>query len=63
MDGDLAAVFRGGPFDGRLDTVQATPQPRYFDTRDGGWVLYVLTDDIDSGRRVLRYEHGSEDAA
>jgi hypothetical protein len=63
MDSDIAAVFRGGPFDGRLDTIPATRQPRYFDTRDGGWVLYVLTDDDEGGRRVLRYEHGSSDAA
>ena len=63
MDSDLVAVFRGGPFDGRLDTIPGTRQPRYFDTRDGGWVLYVLTDDVEGDRRVLRYEHGSEGAA
>lgn len=63
MDGDLAAVFRGGPFDGRLDTIIATRQPRYLDTRDGGWALYVLTDEWEGGRVVLRYEHGSEVAA
>lgn len=63
MDGDIAAVFRGGPFDGRLDTLPPISQPRYFDTRDGGWVLYVTTAETEGERTVLRYEHGSEGAA
>jgi hypothetical protein len=60
---DIAAVFHGGPFAGRVDTIPFTPQPRYFDTVDGGWALYALTPEVDGGRRVLRYQHGSDDAA
>ena len=60
MDDDIPTVLRGGPLDGRLDTVPAARRPRYFDTLDGGWAVYVLTDEVEGGRRVLRYEHGSE---
>jgi len=63
MDDHIPAVFRGGPFDGRLDTTPDTRRPRYVDTRDGGWALYVMTEEFEADRRVLRYEHGSEGAA
>jgi hypothetical protein len=63
MEDQLAVVFRGGPFAGRLDTLPSSGQPRYFDTRDGGWALYSLTSEYVGDRRVLQYQHGSDDAA
>jgi hypothetical protein len=62
MEDQLAVVFRGGPFAGRVDTLPTSGQPRYFDTRDGGWALYSLTKDYVGERRVLQYQHGSDDA-
>jgi hypothetical protein len=63
VDNEIAVVFRGGPLAGRMDTVPAVAQPRYFDIRDGGWALYSLTLEYDAGRRVLQYQHGSDDAS
>jgi hypothetical protein len=62
MEDQLAVIFRGGPFAGRVDTLPNSGQPRYVDTRDGGWALYSLTTEYDGGRRVLQYQHGSDDA-
>ncbi len=60
MEDQIAVVFRGGPFDGRLDSIPAVRQPRYFDTPDGGWALYALTSDRVGERTVLLFQHGSE---
>ena len=62
MEDQIAVVFRGGPFAGRLDTLPASGQPRYFDTRDGGWALYSLSQEREGARQVLIYQHGSDDA-
>ena len=63
METDIAVVFHGGPFAGRLDTIPAANQPRYIDTVDGGWALYTLTDEHEGDRRVLTFQHGSEVSA
>jgi hypothetical protein len=60
MENQIAVVFRGGPFAGRLDTIAAVSQPRYFDTPDGGWALYALTTEREGDRAVLVFQHGSE---
>jgi hypothetical protein len=63
MDDPIAVVFRGGPFDGRLDAVPLVSQPRYLDTDGGGWALYALTEEQEGDLRICRYRHGSESAA
>lgn len=63
VNDEIAVIFRGGPLAGRMDTIPAAAQPRYFDIRDGGWALYSLTTEYDDGRRVLQYQHGSDDAS
>jgi hypothetical protein len=61
MEEQITVVFRGGPFGGQFDTVPVSEQPRYYDTRDGQWALYSLSDETENDRRVLVYQHGSED--